>query len=154
MLSMMYGADLEMVRALALLTVDHSLLPLSDCHGNTALHYAVQVQGGRVELVDAILLDPTPEEYQLIEKFHEHMAQSGDRMGLPMCSFEQVLLRHREAISNLLSSLNVAGETPLYVAVKTCNLKVTERLLTIHSDLRIQVRVFLSNYRYIPLVIR
>ena len=80
----MYGADVEVVRALSLLSV---ALPLADCRGNTALHYAVY--WGRVELVDAMLHDPTPGEYQLIEKFHEHMAQSGE--ALQLYSFEQVL---------------------------------------------------------------
>ena len=137
MVSVMYGADVEMVRALSLLSV---ALPLSDCRGNTALHYAVHFE--RVELVYAMLLDPTPEEYQLIQKFHEHMAQSGEAFQL--YSFEEVLLRHRQAVSNLLSSRNVAGETPLYFAVKTSNLEVTRRLLAMHSDPRIQVRLFLS----------
>ena len=133
MLSVLYGAALEMVRALALLSFS---LPLADSRGNTALHYAAYM--GRLELVDAMLLEPTPEEYQLVDSFLNGV------FGEPftLYSFEQVLLRHRNSIGSLLSSPNATGETPLYCAVKSGNLEVTRRLLEMRSDPRIKVSGF------------
>lgn len=134
MCSIAYGADLEMVRALALLSFS---LPLADCRGNTALHYAALV--GRAELVDALLLEPTPDEYQLIRAFVEPTGNTEEPQPLAQHSYAQVLCRHRQAVRSLLTSRNNAGETPLYCAVKASHLAATQRLLEMRSDPRIQV---------------
>ena len=133
MLAVMYGAELEMVRALAILSC---ALPLCDNLGNTALHYAAHF--GRLDLVDAMLLEPTEQEYYLILAFlHENP------YGEPLAALDhcQVLAGHREAVAQLLSTRNAMGETPLYAAVKSSNSEVADRLLTMRADPRIEVRL-------------
>ena len=137
MCAVMYCADVDMVRALSILSVS---LPLSDLRGYTALHYAAIL--GRLELVDAMLLEPTQHEYLLVREFHrDHFPEPH-----PELSYQELLARHRAAVAILLASRNVAGETPLFCAVKSSNFEVTACLLAMRADPRIAVHplVFLS----------
>ena len=138
MCAVMYGADVDMVRALSLLSFS---LTFADLRGYTALHYAAHL--GRLDLVDAMLFEPTQHEHLLVRVFYRDELFAGPQQEL---SYPDLLARHRAAVATLLASRNAAGETPLYCAVKSSNFEVTARLLAMRADPRIEVHplVFLS----------
>ena len=141
--AVMYGASVEMVRALALLADwsskrDHR-------NGNGVLHYAAQLHNAA--RVDALLEPPSRDEHRaltgVLERRHEDVAvERADRVrGL---SYAQV-------VATALNARNTAGETPLHLAVRASDLEITRRLLDAGADPCLEVLcliIYLSNYPY------
>lgn len=123
---------LSLVRALAVLS---NALPVADCRGNTALHYAAYI--GSVELIDALLQPPSIDECALRRSFLTHAQADSD--GPLAETIEAALERHGRAVAALLESRNAMDETALYCAVKASRVAATRHLIQWGADPRISV---------------
>ena len=146
MAGVLYGADVELVRALA---VYSNSLPDADVDGNTALHFAAS--DGKVDVIEALLQRPSAIEFALRHRFLAAAdagagAGVGDLKRPPGGSeqraeetLEEAVARHRHEVQVLLESRNALLETPLYCAVKACRVEATQRLLQCGADPRVPV---------------
>ena len=144
---MKFSAEVELVRALAVLS--HAL-PIADADGNSALHYAAY--DDNLDVIDALLQLPSPEEHELRCKFLVHpdspqqqqqqQLQSGCGEMPPESTYEETLERHLEAGRVVLESRNTLDETALFCAVKAGRVAATQRLLQYGADPRVPVCEF------------
>ena len=133
MVALMYGADVALVRVLALLTFAVTHARADFRNGNCALHYAAQLHNA--ELVDALLTAPTTDEHRLLRAF-ENDDQATARKTETDKSYEQALMQTVCAATN---ARNYEGETPLHVAVRSSDPQITCRLLDAGADPCVEV---------------
>ena len=135
MVALMYGADVALVRLLALLTFGATHTRADFRNGNCALHYAAQLHNA--DLVNALLAAPTSDEHRLMRAFANDERTS--RQTETSTSYELAVRQHRQAVCAALKARNYEGETPLHVAVRSSDPQITCRLLNAGADPCIEV---------------
>lgn len=138
MLALMYGADVQMVRVLALLTFASTFACADFRNGNGALHIAAQLgdKADAEHLVDALLTPPTYDECRLMLSF-----VNDDIEGPETETYEHELVveHYKRAVCAAVNARNLKGETALHVAVRACNPQIASRLLNAGADPYIEV---------------